>query len=96
MLQSLGLLVYIKLGGLTVDNTYIKEQSRTEGVGVELSFLFVPDASNLAVSHHNLVLYPGVDMQGYVVGLALHEVDGESAAYICKGNAFSSQTLGTD
>lgn len=89
MLQNSGLLMYIKLSGFNVDSPYIKEQPGTKGVEGELPFLFVPDASNLGVSHNNLVLYPGVDMQSYVVGLALLEVDGKSAVEICKG----SQTL---
>lgn len=77
-----------------IDTTYIKEHPRSKGVGgVDFPFLFAPDASNIAVSHQDVLPYPGVDMQGYAVGRTLHKVDGKPAAQICKCNAFTSQSL---
>lgn len=84
--------MYIKPSRIYIDTTYIKEHPRSEGV-VDLPFLFAPDASNSAVSHQDVIPYPGVDMQGYAVGRTLHKVDGKPAAQICKCNVFSSQTL---
>lgn len=63
-------------------DSYIKEHPCCEGVEWELPFLSAPDASNFAVPHHHIDFNPGVDMQGDVVGLTLHEVDGESAVQI--------------
>lgn len=66
------------------DTTYIKVLSLHEGVQAELSLLLAPVTVNVAVSHHNPLLHPGIHVEGDGPRSAHHEVDSDSAAQICR------------
>lgn len=66
------------------DTTYIKVLSLHEGVQAELSLLLAPVTVNVAVSHHNPLLHPGIHVEGNGPRSAHHEVDSDSAAQICR------------
>lgn len=59
--------------------THVEVLALPEGVEVVPPLLLAPAPSLLAVPHNNLLLHPGIEVEGDVVGAAPHKVELDSA-----------------
>lgn len=69
--------------------THVKVLALPEGVELDLPLLTAPASSQPAVPHNDLLLHPGVQVEGDVLGAAPHKVKMDSAATTRKSGSTS-------